>query len=215
MHDFQYGEILKTSWKKMKANYGMLLAISSIVMVIAFGFAYFVKIFGEYGPMGKVFGQIIALAVNIFLSIGFIRCVLDVADDKGIELSTLFSGGDVFLNFFIAHIAYSLLCLLGMLLFIIPGIFWSLKYFFVTYLIADRGVGMQEAFSLSGQMTDGYKWKLLGLMCLTGLINFGGILCLGFGLLVTIPWTTMAVPIAFRVLSPQSTSVSENNPLAS
>lgn len=213
MVEWQYGQILKSSWEKMKVNYGMILAVFLIVIIVAAAFMQISKVFEDAGGLGKILGQVVSFSVQTFLTIGFIRCLLAAADDQKIEFSTLFSGGDVFLNFLLANLAYSLLCMLGFFLLIIPGIFWAMKYFFVTYLIADRGMGIKEAFVMSGEMTNGYKWKLFCLMSLTGLINIGGALCLGLGLLVTVPWTSLAVPIAFRMISSDVAAIEKKDVL--
>lgn len=200
MIDLQYGDILKQGWEKTKANYGMILLVIIIYLGITASFSHISETFKDQGFISLV-AQLITFAVNVFLSIGFIRCFLQAADGQKVEISTLFSGGDVFFSFLIGSVAYSLLCMLGFLLLFVPGIIWSIKYSFVQYLIADKGLGVKEAFSRSAQITDGYKWNLFCLMALTGFINIGGILCFGVGLLVTIPWTCMIYPLVFRVLS--------------
>jgi len=200
MITFQYGEILKTSWEKLKANYGMITAVYSVFFIISIGMAL-IAAWLEGSAGGKVIGQIVLFALNSFLTIGLIRCFLEAADGKKVRMATLFSGGDVFLNFLVVNLAANLLIFAGMILLIVPGIILGMMYLFVLYLVADQGAGIKEAFVKSAQITKGYRWKLFCLMALAGLINIGGALCLGLGLLVTIPWTAMFLPVTFRLLT--------------
>lgn len=198
---FQYGEILKESWEKLKKNYGIILGILAVVMVVSGGFALFVRLVKESAPGLGFLLQLASFAVNTFLSIGLIRCLLKAADDEPVVFSDLFSGTDVFLAFLLGNLLYILVFFGGLLLLIIPGIIFSIKYSFFGYLIVDQGMGVKESFSRSGNITYGYKWNLFVLGILAGLINLGGILLFGVGLLVTFPLTAMFGPVVYRKLA--------------
>ena len=95
---------------------------------------------------------------------------------------------------------YQLIVWIGLILFIIPGIYWSIKYMFYYFYIVDEDRGPIEALSESGDLTDGYKWKLLLLSILVSLFNLLGVLLLGVGTLVTGPISTMVMLSAYRQL---------------
>ena len=104
-------------------------------------------------------------------------------------------------RFLAASFLYGLLVVFGLILFIIPGIYFALKYGMVTYVIVDKNAGIGEAFGMSARITNGNKWNLLMLGILVMLVNIAGLLALLYGLLVSIPVTMIASAYAYDRLS--------------
>lgn len=74
-------------------------------------------------------------------------------------------------EFFVGTIAYVLVVLGGMILLIVPGIIWGIKYCFVPWLILDKKMKVGEAFTASAEMTKNNKMKILIFGLLVGLIS--------------------------------------------
>ena len=87
-----------------------------------------------------------------------------------------------------------------MILLIVPGIIWALKYSQVRFLILDGQMGIMEVFSKSARMTNGSKMELFILYILLGLLNFAGALLFGIGLLFTVPLTMIVVAFVYNLL---------------
>jgi len=200
MEIFRYGDLLGEAWSRAKKNYWMILLIC--VVLLALGIFSSVAIETVKGISGVFIALvwIVSVCFRIFLSVGVIRCLVTAADDEEIIFSRMFSGADVFLVFLLGSLAYMLVYAGGLILLVIPGFIWAIKYSFVHYLIADKGLGVKEAFAKSAEMTSGYKWNLFFLGVLTSIVNIAGFLCLGVGLFVTIPLTIMLQPIIYRKL---------------
>lgn len=197
--EFRYGEIISVSWEKTKKNFGIILLMLIGSFIVLMAFSFIANTFEKQGAIGIV-AALVSYAVQMFITIGLIRCFLQMTDDQKVDLSDLFSGGDVLFRFVIVNILYTLLCVLGYLLLIVPGIIWSIKYSFVPFFVVDKNIDIKESFKRSGEITNGYKWKIFGLMCLISLINIGGCLLLGVGLIVTIPLTCVISPVVYRLL---------------
>ena len=99
-----------------------------------------------------------------------------------------------------ASLRYGIIVLVGMLLLLIPGIIWSIKYGFVFFLIPDKGVGVKEAFDLSAEMTEGIKWKLFWFDIFGFLVLVAGLLLLGVGLFLAIPVIYLAAYMIYNKL---------------
>ncbi len=95
---------------------------------------------------------------------------------------------------------YSILVGIGCVLFIIPGIYWGIKYMFYYFFIVDEDCGPIEALSESGDLTDGYKWKLLLLLILVSIFGISGYLIVGVGVLVTGPISTLVLLSVYKQL---------------
>ncbi len=131
---------------------------------------------------------------------GFIRIALNVYDGESPDVMDLFGEVDKWLRVFFGSILYGLIVLGGLILLIVPGIYWAIKYYFFIYCIVDRDMGITEALRASGELTQGHKWSLFFLWIVLGLINaLGAILCF-VGLLVTVPLTFMATIYVYRAL---------------
>ena len=108
-----------------------------------------------------------------------------------------------FWKFVWGSILVGVIVILGLILLIVPGVIWALRYLFVPYLIMERKLAPFEALKESARITYGHKWQLLGLLGLTMLINILGAILLLVGLLVSIPVSALAMVHAYRTLSAQ------------
>jgi uncharacterized membrane protein len=138
--------------------------------------------------------------VGSLIHAGFIRITLNVCDGEKPDAMDLFGEVDKWWRVFWGSILYSLIVLGGLILLIVPGIYWAIKYFYFFYFIVDKDMGVMESIHASGELTNGHKWSLLGLWVVLILINMlGAILCL-VGLLVTIPLTLVATTYVYYAL---------------
>ena len=90
-----------------------------------------------------------------------------------------------------------ILLTIGFILLIIPGIYLSVGYLFVTMLIIDKRMQFWQAMETSRKIVTKKWWSFLGLIILLGLLNFVGALLLGIGLLVTVPWSVCILGAAY------------------
>ena len=179
-------KVLGISDKKDSGNYmGFLFLFIIVVFILAIPY-------------------IIALIlVSAAIQMGFLKLFLTAARNKTPSYEIILSEvniGKAF-RFVATGFLYVLLVIVGLFLFIIPGIYFAVKYGYTLYFIVDRNAKIGEAFSLSAQATKGNKWNLIGLGILIVLINVAGAIALLYGLLVTIPVTMLASAYAFNKLS--------------
>ena len=135
---------------------------------------------------------------------GLIKIALRFCDKEKGEFAELFSCFPLFFKYLFGSILCMLIVLGGMILLIIPGIIWSIKFQFFTYFIIDKGLGPIEALKRSSAITKGAKWDLFIFGLLLGLINLLGALCLLVGLFATIPTTIVAMAFVYRKLLAQT-----------
>lgn len=150
---------------------------------------------------------IISLLVYIIsyytLILGINKMTLDIHDTGKSSLRHLVNLWPWAPQQFIAALCYILIVSLGMVMFVIPGLIFMVRFGFYGYLIADRRIGALKALSYSWQITQGSTIKLLLLWLILVVINFLGALVLGFGLVITIPMTFFANTYVYRLLAAQ------------
>lgn len=149
------------------------------------------------GVLGFVF-----MIVSMGVQLGATRLELDAVEGNPLDYKTLFSQFDVMklVKFFVASVLYGLLVGLGLLLLIVPGIYFALKYQFYPYFIVSKNAGIMESGKLSAEITKGVKIQILGFWLMSLVIVIAGALALGVGLLVAIPVVSIGYAYVFNKL---------------
>ncbi|HNV96777.1 MAG TPA: DUF975 family protein [bacterium] len=189
----------------------------------------------QFSVMGILF-HLIFWFLQIIVSIGITKLCLNVVYDK-IEkpkIKDLFSGSDLFIKYLLASILFSAFVFLptgiifaffilmmvlkvNIIINIILGILglaslvfmiiYSIRLSYYPYFIIE-GLGIIESLKKSYKITKGLVWSLMVLGFVLGLINLLGLLCLGVGLLVTIPISYIATAYVYKKMK----EVNFNNP---
>ena len=144
--------------------------------------------------------RIFSYVLSMIVMMGLIKIFLGFCDGEKGEFSDLFSCYPLFFKYMVGSIIYGVIVSLGLILLIIPGIVWAIKFQFFDYLIIDRGLGPIDALEKSSEITRGVKLDLLTFGILIGIINLLGLLCLVVGLFFTIPMTRVATAFVYRKL---------------
>lgn len=189
---FSIGDSLSYGWTVMKKNFVLFLYI-----LLTYIGLQIIWTFGMETAADALIGIIFMLFVMI-LKLGFIRITLDLHDGKRVSYKQLISQPNLFPDYLIATILYVLIILGGLILLIVPGIIWAIKFSLYDYYIVDKRMGPIEALKRSAKATYGHKWNLfLFFLAVIG-INIVGLLALVVGLFATIPTSEMAMVWMYR-----------------
>jgi uncharacterized membrane protein len=145
----------------------------------------------------------VLFVVNLVIGIGLTKIALEFVDGKKPKFSDLFYYKPV-VKYFIATIVQGIITLVGFILLIIPGIIFSLRLYYTSYLIVDKNLSPVDAVKTSWKITHGNTWNLFFFGVLIGLINILGLLCLIVGLFITVPLSMLASVYVYRKLLLQS-----------
>ena len=171
-------EALRVFGENISTNLG-LFAVMSFLALVAFSF------------------------LGSFLGLGYTKILLELYDKNYSTIGILFSCSHLVVRNLLASILYGLLCLVGFLFFIIPGIYFVLTYGFYHQFIVDKEVGVFEAFSKSAEITRGAKFEIFITKVLIFVIFFIIAISWGpiFALFGNIPWVNVLVRILSNTLS--------------
>lgn len=199
---FTISDAVGYGWDAMKNNMGYLVLVVLIAWV-AGGIPSGLQSLASNGRLfwlSTILG-LISLAVSVFIGIAFTRIGLKLTAGEQCDYEDLYNGYPLFWNYLAGTILYGLIVLGGLILLIVPGIYWGIKYAFYGYFIVDQEMGPIEALRQSGKITYGDKWYLLGFwIVMFGVWLIGVILC-GVGLLFAIPIILVATAYVFRKLA--------------
>lgn len=198
MKEFSIKEAFSWGWQEFKSRPWFFVGLMLIVFVISAVISLIVQNTGDV--IGGVL-QIVGTVVQWWLYIGIIMIALAVYNKQSPEFGMLFKGsGKTLWNYVLGTILYTLVVLVGLVLFVFPGIIWGIKFHYYSFLIVDKGMKPMDALKRSGAITMGYKWKLFGLFILIGLLNLAGAIVLGVGLLVTMPVSLLITVFVYKLL---------------
>lgn len=208
---FSTDEAIRFGWNTMKSNLGFFIGLLIVVGLIYSVPDIILELVTKDAPILSIIIWIVSWILSILVSMGLIKISLRFCDNEKARFSDLFSQYPLFFKYLFGSILYGLIVLAGLILLIIPGIIWGIKFRFYDYFIIDKKLGPIEALKRSSAITKGTKWNLFLFGLLLGLIDVLGFLFLLIGLFATIPTTMVAMAFVYRKLLAQAeiTPVSE------
>ena len=210
---FSYSDTIGYGWSVMASNIGYFIGLIFLLVFLTYLAPVSRIIIMKVGvpePLMTTLSislQIIGQLVSLILGIGMIKIALSFCNEHKPAISTLFDGFDCFWRYLGTAILYILIVLGGFILFIVPGIIWSIKFSLSYYYVIDKGLGPIEALKASARATDTVKWELFGFGMLCTLIIYAGALCLGVGIFAAFPTVMIAKALVYRQLGAQTVEV--------
>lgn len=197
---FSKGEAINFGWNTVKSNLGFFIGLLIIVLLISIVSVVNELLIRENIPILYIIISIASSVLQVVVGMALIKIALRFCDNEKGKFADLFSCLPLFFNYLFGSILFVLIVFVGMILLIIPGIIWSIKFQFFSYLIIDKGLGPIEALKMSSAITKDAKWDLFLFFLLILAINLLGALALLVGLFVTIPITMVAIAFVYRKL---------------
>jgi uncharacterized membrane protein len=187
---FSTKESIKYGWHKAKEN--MEVVLFSTLLILAVGSLTGTKLF-LFGLMAVIF--------SIIIRIGYTKIFLRIHDGESPKFTEIFQEYRTFWRYLGTCILTLLSVIGGLILLIIPGIFWAIRFSFASIIIVDTKIGPVAAMKESYAITKGQFWHILGFWIVIGLFNLLGLILFGVGLLITVPVSALASIYVYRELS--------------
>ncbi len=116
---------------------------------------------------------------------GFVAVLLKHSNGGTITFDDLFDVVDKrWIYFAFLGIIKSALIFIGLLCFVIPGIYLAIRWMFAELLVIDKGMRPMEALKASSEMTEGVRGKLFLYALVSILLMLAGLLALVIGAVV-------------------------------
>lgn len=202
-HTFSKKEAILAGWEATKKNFWLFAAVLLMMFAVSAISSSASKNL-ENAPLLAAIFSIAAAAISIIIQMGMIKITLKVVDGHKPVFDDVFSEIKLFWRYLGASIVYGLIILGGLILLIVPGIIWAIKYQYYRYLIIDRKMGIMESIRKSGEMTVGHKGNLfLFALILIGISILGWILFI-VGSFFALPVVLVASAFVYRKLLGES-----------
>jgi uncharacterized membrane protein len=197
------GAILNEAWAIFKQNVAVLVLVAVINVSISMALALFNNVLQMAISLGMhslgktailittiaamLFMQLVMMVVQVYLTMGLMRINLKLARRQPATVGDLFSGAPYLLSGLGANIIIAVVCLTGMLLFVVPGIIAGLGFSFFIFIILDKRCGPIKALSESWRLTDGFKAQIFIWTLTVGMLMVVGFLACGLGVFIAGP----------------------------
>lgn len=148
-------------------------------------------------------GVVFYFLVRSVFTIGYYAIALDLRDKDSSSLNVLWKHWSLGVSYFFGSMIFASLVSLGMMLFVVPGIVFYVRYMFFSFVMVDKKVGFMEGFRESARITEGVRLRLFGLMALVFLINIGAAaLSGGLAAIIVFPALLLTQTYVYRALQP-------------
>lgn len=194
---------LKVGWELMAACFWPFLGYTLVCMIVrapADQLDNFASPSDQETAIGLwIFSQVYSIFVAAPASMGLTWVFLKAARYESFTLNDIFGAfARNYLNAVGAGFLKGILVVIGLFLLIVPGLYLLVKLAFVEYLIVDRKMGAIEAMKESWRITDGREWTLFGLMGMSILIGFAGLLLCLIGIVPAIIWLSASYAVLYH-----------------
>jgi hypothetical protein len=191
----EVGDLFRDAWAVVWSQASLFIVVSAAVAIPA---GVIVEGIGQgmltssYDSSPSPLDQVIPVFVGL-LVVGPIITAICIyalrevaAGARPAAGQVLVAGFEAFTPLFAAVVLAAAGVLLGLILFIVPGVFLAVRWYFVPQAVVIEGARGAGALSRSGQLVQGRWWRTLGLVALANLAVAIP------GLLVLAPFTALA-----------------------
>lgn len=196
---FIISEVINYGWRTTKLRFGFLVLITFLMLALDYGPMYLNEVLFIKGSFIHTIIVFLSFILSLIISLGLINISLKIYDQKQVSLIDLFSSWKLTFKLLLSSIIYIIIVFLGLVLFIVPGIIWLIKFQFFGFYIIE-GAGPLEAIEKSGNLTKGAIWNLFVLGVILTLMIVIGILIFMVGFIVIYPITMMSMAYVYRKL---------------
>ncbi len=152
---------------------------------------------GIIGFLGFAYTILIAGPVDYGISFVFLKA----ARDERMEIKDMFAAYSNYWNAVLANLLVAAIVIVGLMLLIVPGIFFACKLAFTPYLVVDRKMEVIEALRESWRMTNGHALSVFFIGLLGIPVMIAGLIVFGVGVIVSIMWINMALASLYQAVS--------------
>lgn len=188
---FSIREALKNGWELTKANLGFLIAFQAVIFGL--GALHYFLMDGDY-----IWLSILSSIAITIVDMGYIKSGVLIVNGINPQFDQLYIHWKKFFTWFFASLFYGLMVGFGLILLVIPGLYFAGRYGLFGYFIVDKDYGPIESLQVSARATRGMSWKLLLYFIVMVLINLVGLALLGIGLFITIPVTMLGLATIYK-----------------
>lgn len=189
------------AWKTFKGYYRLLMAILLTIFAAWVILEILVVAGQRFGLIWWTAAHLAFFLAFAGLAAGFVKICLALHDGEAVTFADAFAYFRLGLKFLAGQFLYVLMVLVGLVLFIIPGLYAAARYAFVGFHLVGEGESLSGSFRQSARLSMGNIPSLMAILGSLLLFNIVGACLLGVGLLITIPLSVLTMTGVYKQLS--------------
>lgn len=208
-YSISIGEIFSEAWRRTSGNKGTVwlgfllymvaLAIISYVAGLLSGYpALDPEAAMEASGSSQLIYQLVMAVAGAPLAAGMMMIGIKIARDESVSGTEVFAHFDKVLPLAVGTILMWILCAIGFVLLILPGIYLAVAYVLAMPLIADQGLGPWQALETSRKAITKHWFAFFGFLIVGVLLYVAGFLALVIGLIWVLPMLSIAFGVVYR-----------------
>jgi len=205
MNTFSAGSCVRFGWETFKKRPwfligALMLAALGYTIISAVVTDILAVLIGTHGSAAAL-ETLVRYTISAFMGLGILSFSLKAHDEvMAVRIADLWHPHP-FWRYVGAGLLTGAAFVIGLILFIVPGIIALTMFMFAGYLVIDKGLGPIAALKESARITKGNRLELLLLVLAVSGLTLLGLICLIVGVFVVLPICTLASVHAYRVLS--------------
>jgi len=203
------GEILSEAWRRTKGNKGtiwlglLLYVVAAAVISFVAGMISGYPVFNPTAAVGasgmsQLIYQLLVTVASAPLAAGLMMIGVKIARDDNVSGTEVFAHFDKILPLALGMILMYILCAIGLVLLVLPGIYLLVAYTLTLPLIVDKGLGPWQALETSRKAITKHWFPFFGFLIVCLLLYIAGALPLLIGLIWVLPLLAIALGIVYR-----------------
>lgn len=190
---------LDRGWNIVREYYWGFISFIFLIALVFVALSFLPAPLGTVGEGQKrIATDLFNTVIAPVLRAGYFIVAFRIMKGRAHEFSDFFQGFRNFLQIFLVSLVGSLITIIGLVLLIIPGIYIGVCYLFGMCFVIEKRLDFWSALEASRKIVSRQWFSIFGFLLVIILINLGGALFCGIGLLVTVPWTACAIAAAFE-----------------
>jgi hypothetical protein len=197
-YDFTAGDLISEAWERVHgaklAFVGSVFVYTIVAVFITGLFSFFLDSQAYYETGRELEGLLadlvigwLALPATLPLLVGIIFLGIRRSCGHELSIASIFDYYVLVWPLVFAQILINVLTYLGLLLFILPGIYLGIAYIFALPLLVDKKMGIWEAMELSRKAVGKHWFKVFWVNIVIFFIVLISAIPFGIGLIWTIP----------------------------
>lgn len=197
---FTVSEVFRTSWQVAKSQIWVLTGLLIGYYIISFTLSMF-ALPAQSSKTGAIIVNVVSILISILFVLGYLKNMFQTLDEIEPQFSAYGQQSRKIFTYFFATILCGIIVVIGLCLFIIPGIYLALRLQFYQAFIVEEDAGIVDSLKRSWKITEGQVIPLLLLsLAMIGIMLVGVILFV-VGIFFAIPVIYLMYCYAFRKLN--------------
>ncbi|MEM1308270.1 MAG: hypothetical protein AAGF98_02000 [Cyanobacteria bacterium P01_H01_bin.153] len=199
-YQFKMGDYISRGWEIFKSNALLFIGFTLLVFV---GLGIISAILpyplgsGNWEDGQGGIGIVSSILLNLLIP-GIYLVAFQIARNRTTAFGDFFKGFNRALPILLLAFISGFLVFVATLCFLLPGIYLGVAYMFSLPLLLDKNLDFWPAMETSRKLITKKWFSFFGFAIVLGLINLGGLILLGIGLIVTFPLTVCAQVAAYE-----------------